>query len=174
MRALVTYGSTMGGTAGLARMIGAELVRHGVAVDIVPADRVRTLYPYDAVIVGGALYGGRWHRDARRFVAGRSGELRTLDVWMFSSGPLGDDVQQPDTPPVSQVAALARRVHARGHATFGGCLPADARGVAARKLARTLAGDWRDPDQVARWAASVARELRALAVSRRQALRSAG
>ncbi|HET6951673.1 MAG TPA: flavodoxin domain-containing protein [Acidimicrobiales bacterium] len=159
MRALVTYGSKMGGTAGLAGMVGEALRRHGVVVDVVAAREAGRPGGYDAVIVGGALYGGRWHRDARRYVTRHRRELRDLPVWLFSSGPLGDDGQKPDIPPVGQVAALARRIGARGHRTFGGCLRDDAPGFIARSMARTLAGDWRDPDDVERWASLIVGEL---------------
>jgi menaquinone-dependent protoporphyrinogen IX oxidase len=68
MRVLVAYGSKHGGTAGLAQMIAEGLCGHGVAADARAAREVWTLEPYTAVIVAGALYNSRWHRDARSFV----------------------------------------------------------------------------------------------------------
>lgn len=157
MRALVTYGSKRGGTAGLAGMLATALRRRGLEVDVTPAADVASLRPYDLVVVGGALYCNRWHRDARRFVRRRSGALRTMPVWLFSSGPVGDDEQVPDIPPTRQVAALARRIGARGHVTFGGTLAPDARGLVAHSLAARMAGDWRDPAAVDRWASEIVR-----------------
>ncbi len=61
--------------------------------------------------------------------------------------------------PTGQVGALARQVGARGHETFGGRLAPDAPGLVARAMARTMAGDWRDPDQVDRWADAIAASL---------------
>ncbi|MEZ5143227.1 MAG: hypothetical protein R2726_12020 [Acidimicrobiales bacterium] len=43
--------------------------------------------------------------------------------------------------------------------TFGGRLPADAKGFPASAMAKDHAGDWRDHDQVQAWAGDVAREL---------------
>lgn len=149
----------MGGTAGLADMVGEELRRRGITADVVPATGVRTLTGYDAVIVGGALYAGRWHGDARRFVTRHARDLRIRPVWLFSSGPLGDDGQKPGIPPVRGVAKLLRRIGACGHETFGGRLSPDARGFMARAMAKTLAGDWRDEEHVDRWVAGIVAEL---------------
>ena len=74
-----------------------------------------------------------------------------VPVWLFSSGPLGDSERPADIPAVRQVDALSRRIGARGHVTFGGCLRPDAPGFIARRMARTLGGDWRDPVAVDRW-----------------------
>jgi menaquinone-dependent protoporphyrinogen oxidase len=161
MRVLVAYGSKMGGTAGLAEMIGASLRDRDVEADVMPATAVKSLDRYDAAIVGGALYAGRWHRDARRFLRQRRTTLRTMPLWLFSSGPLGDDAQDPDIPPVRQVASLARDLGARGHRTFGGRLLPDSPGFMARAMASKLAGDWRAPDQVDCWASEIASTLAA-------------
>jgi menaquinone-dependent protoporphyrinogen oxidase len=161
MRVLVTYGSKMGGTAGLAEMIGDALWRHDVAADVWPVAVVPSLAPYDAVIVGGALYNSRWHRDAQRFVKRHSRELRALPVWLFSSGPLGDAEQHADIPPVRGVARLMGLIGARGHETFGGRLVPDSPGFLAPAMVKTWEGDWRDPDQVERWVAEIVTELTA-------------
>jgi menaquinone-dependent protoporphyrinogen oxidase len=79
---------------------------------------VRDLAGVDAVIVAGALYANRWHRDARRFVRQSGAALRKLPVWLVSSGPLDDSAEQHDIPPTSQVRKLAARVGARGHVTL--------------------------------------------------------
>jgi menaquinone-dependent protoporphyrinogen oxidase len=161
MRALVTYGSKRGGTAELAEMLAGALEARQIETVVMPPNFVDSLDGYDIVIVGGALYANRWHPDARRFVRRHRKELRSRAVWLFSSGPLGDAYQSPDIPPVRQVAALARKVGARGHVTFGGRLEPDASGVVAHSLAATMAGDWRDPAAIDRWAAEIVRELAA-------------
>jgi menaquinone-dependent protoporphyrinogen oxidase len=150
----------MGGTAELAKMVGGALARHGIEVDVRPAAAAPSPRPYDAVIVGGALYAGRWHRDARRYVRRHREELRDVPVWLFSSGPLGDaGLRAGDVEPTGQVRALARQVGARGHETFGGRLLPDPPGLVAHAMARTMAGDWRDRDQVERWADAIVAAL---------------
>jgi menaquinone-dependent protoporphyrinogen oxidase len=159
MKILVTYGSKLGGTHGLAEMVGDALRRHGFDVDVAPAADVATLEPYDAVVVGGALYAGRWHRDAARFVRRHRRRLRDLPVWLFSSGPLDTSAETRDIPPVRQVRALMSAVGADGHETFGGRLEPDARGFMARSMAKRFAGDWRDPRHVTRWTTEIAARL---------------
>jgi menaquinone-dependent protoporphyrinogen oxidase len=142
-------------------MIGEALVEAGCDAVVSPARNVGDLAGFDAVIVAGALYAHRWHRHARRFVRRHTTTLRGLPVWLVSSGPLDDSASTQDIAPTKQVAKLIERVGARGHVTFGGTLAADAKGFPASAMAKTKAGDWRDPEQVRRWVATVAPQLAA-------------
>jgi menaquinone-dependent protoporphyrinogen oxidase len=159
MSILVTYGTKMQGTAGLAEMVAEALRDRGHDVDVLEARRVGDLEGYEAVIVGGALYAFRWHRDARRFVRRHARELRERPTYFFSSGPLDDTASTGEIPPVKGVRSLMDLVHARGHVTFGGRLEADATGFPARAMAKDHAGDWRDADRVRVWADAISTEL---------------
>ena len=161
MRVLVVYGSKRGGTAGLSALMGEALAARGIDVDVRPAKEVRAPEPYDAVIVAGALYATRWHRDARRFVRRNADALRRMPVWLVSSGPLDDTARAGQLPAVPQVAKLMTRVGARGHMTFGGRLTPDPTGFVAKAMAKKLTGDWRDPEQVREFADAVVRDLAA-------------
>lgn len=161
MRVLVTYGSKRGGTAGLAEMLGAALAAQDLHVDVRPATEAMGVEGYDAVIVGGALYMGRWHRDARRFIKRNAKVLQTLPVWLFSSGPLDDSAARDELPPVAQVERVMIWIGARGHRTFGGRLLPDAKGFIASRMAREHSGDWRDPRLVRAWAGEIAEALHA-------------
>ena len=159
MRVLVTYGSTRGGTEQLAAVVADDLRDEGFPVDLLPPRKVRALDEYGAVIVGGALYASRWHKEARRFVRRHARELRQRPTYFFSSGPLDDSAIQAPIPEVKGVHALMRRVNARDHVTFGGRLVPDAKGFPASALAKTKAGDWRDPTQVKAWVHGIAVQL---------------
>jgi menaquinone-dependent protoporphyrinogen oxidase len=163
MSVLVAYGSKRGGTEGLAIMVADALREEGFTAEVAPARSVRRGDGHEAVVVGGALYASRWHRDARRFVKRHARELRTCPTYLFSSGPLDDSATQGQVPPVKGVQALMGKVDARGHVTFGGRLVPDAKGFPASVMAKEKAGDWRDPGQVRSWAHDVAADLRALA-----------
>ncbi|WAC91501.1 flavodoxin domain-containing protein [Mycobacterium sp. Aquia_213] len=154
-RVLVSFGSKRGGTAGLAAMIGDALTEFGCDAVVSPAKDVHDLGGVDAVIVAGALYAYRWHRDARRFVRRNATALRELPVWLVSSGPLDGSAEERDIPPTAQVAKLARRIGARGHVTFGGRLEPDAKGFPASAMAKKNAGDWRSRAHVQSWVATV-------------------
>lgn len=159
MRVLVTYGSTRGGTEQLAAVVADDLRDEGFPVDLLPPRKVRALDEYGAVIVGGALYASRWHKEARRFVRRHARELRGRPTYFFSSGPLDDSASQAPIQEVKGVHALMRRVNARDHVTFGGRLAPDAKGFPASAMAKKKAGDWRDPTQVKAWVHGIAAQL---------------
>jgi menaquinone-dependent protoporphyrinogen oxidase len=159
MRVLVAYGSKRNGTRGLAEMLGLALQDQGSEVTVMPAPGVMDVRPYDAVIIGGALYNNRWHKDARRLVKRHRNALLGRPVWLFSSGPLDDSALATDLPPVPQVTKAMGEVGAEGHMTFGGSLSEDATGFPASAVAKSNAGDWRDQDQVRGWAKRISDDL---------------
>lgn len=159
VRVLVAYGSTRGGTAGLAHMVADAFTRHHVHSDVRRAGDVTDLSGYDAVVVGGALYNGRWHPDAVGFVGRHRTHLRQLPVWFFSSGPLDDSARSGALAPVGQVTALARETEIRGHMTFGGYLERRPAGLMGW-FAWGPEGDFRDPAQVGEWVERIAEDLR--------------
>ncbi|MFD0418694.1 flavodoxin domain-containing protein [Streptomyces sp. NPDC127108] len=157
---LVAYGSTYGSTAELARSVGTALGEAGLEVEVRSAGEVRDLSSYDAVVLGGALYAGRWQRDARRFARRHRRALSGRPLWLFSSGPLDSSASLRDIPPPPSVRRVAHRLGARVHVTFGGCLDERARGRVARMILRSgKGGDFRDFDAVSKWASGVAREV---------------
>lgn len=168
---LVAYGSRNGSTEGIADLIGVALQEEGLAVAVRPAGGVHDLGDYDAVVLGGALYTGHWHQDARRFVRRHADRLMRMPVWLFSSGPLDSSTDERDVPPVSQAAAAARRLRARGHVTFGGRLGDSPRGFAARAMVRNgRGGDFRNAERIAAWARTIAADLRTVGADRRVAV----
>lgn len=158
-RVLVTHGSKYGSTADIAQWIGDGLRAAGLLVDVVPARQVESLEHYDAVVLGGALYAGRWHRDARSFARRFEAELRGRAVWLFSSGPLDASADLGEIPPVPGVAKVMAATGARAHVTFGGRLVSDTRGMVARRLAKKFAGDYRNEGVIRVWAHDIARSL---------------
>ncbi|EPH46492.1 flavodoxin domain-containing protein [Streptomyces aurantiacus] len=157
---LVAYGSTYGSTAELARAVGAVLGGAGLATEVRAAGEVRDVSAYDAVVLGGALYAGRWQRDARRFARRHRRALSRRPLWLFSSGPLDSSASQRDLPPSPSVRRVARRLDARGHVTFGGRLDERARGRIARMIVQSgKGGDFRDFEAVSAWADGIASEL---------------
>lgn len=116
--------------------------------------------PYDAVVVGGGLYAGRRHRDARRFVRRFRGELRVRPVAFFSSGPLDASAQKREIPPAPGVRRAVRGLDVTEHVTFGGCLQQGARGwIAGMVLRSGKGGDFRDFRAIESWAAGLVEEF---------------
>ena len=160
---LVAYASRRGGTAEMAQWIGDQLVRRGHPVSVARAADVHSLEDVDAVVLGSCVYLSRWDRRALRFAARFEGELRARPLWLFSTGPLDDSAARGEASAPTKADALALRLRAREHVVLGGRLEADARGLAARALARSMSGDWRDADVVRAFADRIADELDQLA-----------
>ncbi len=159
MRVLVTWGSKRGGTEGIARAIAETLAARGHDVTAVRAEHAPGPDGFEAVVIGGALYANRWHRAARRYANRHAARLTRVPVWLFSSGPLDDSAARGAIAPTNQVAAIAERLGAREHVTFGGRLARHAKGFPAAAMAKTRSGDWRDLPRVQVWANGVADAL---------------
>lgn len=56
---------------------------------MLPADRVSDVSPYKAVVLGSAVYIGRWRKQAAKFLKTNEKVLAEQLVWLFSSGPTG-------------------------------------------------------------------------------------
>ncbi|MGW1892516.1 flavodoxin domain-containing protein [Streptomyces sp. NPDC002004] len=159
---LVAYASKYGSTAEIARSIGEVLGRTGVVADVLPAGGVPDVAPYDGVVLGGAVYAGRWHKDARHFVHRNRRTLVHRPVWLFGSGPLDVSALEERPPVPPGIRRVANRLDARDCITFGGRLTPDADGLVARLIADSgNAGDFRDFTRIESWAERIAEELAA-------------
>jgi menaquinone-dependent protoporphyrinogen oxidase len=160
-RVLVAYGSKMGSTAEIAEAIGRELRKQGLRADVLPATSVRDVRSYEFVVIGSAIYGGRWRRECQRLLERHQLQLMRRHVWLFQSGlsVVSPGPYKDPTPPV--VRRLAAVVGANIPVTFPGRLTREsARGLIPRLMARQpLAGDHRDWERIRRWAADIAQQV---------------
>jgi menaquinone-dependent protoporphyrinogen oxidase len=162
VRILVSTASKHASTGQIATRI-AEALRAGLpgdaVVDVVPAAEVGDVTSYDAVVLGSAVYMGRWLEDARRVAAGLATQP-PQPVWLFSSGPIGD-LAKPDEEP-AEVGGIAEATHARGHRLFAGRLDRHRLGFGEKAVVMALRvtdGDFRDWDAIDTWGAQIAGEL---------------
>ncbi|MFI5042859.1 MAG: flavodoxin domain-containing protein, partial [Acidimicrobiales bacterium] len=65
---LIAVSSKHGSTREIAESIATTVRQAGIEVEVVDAEHVESVAPYDAVIVGSALYFGRWRGPARELV----------------------------------------------------------------------------------------------------------
>lgn len=170
MKVLVAYASKRGSTAEIAEAVAAALAESGLEVDCDEAAGVKSLEPYDAVVLGSAVYIKRWRGDSRRFLRRHRRALAKLPFWVFSSGPVGDPAEdRPEWTEPPKIVAAAERLGARGHVVFGGRLPADPKGKIERAMVIGVPAEFRDRrdwDEIRAWAKTVARELSAAAPQR--------
>lgn len=156
--ALIVVASKHGGTQGIAEVIADELQSQAVAVDLRDVDDDPMVQEYDLVIIGSAVYMGSWLPDAWRFVERHHTKLANMPVWLFSSGPLGEDDPQPTGDP-AHLDDLMAKTGARGHQIFAGKLDISRLGMGERfvvKLVKAPAGDFRDWEAIRGWAREVA------------------
>lgn len=85
---LIAYATKHGSTREVAEQIGDVLREHGCRVEVRPAADVKDLAGFDGVVLGGSLYMGRWHADARRFLKHYRSQLATMPLAVFALGPL--------------------------------------------------------------------------------------
>ncbi|GAA3162306.1 flavodoxin domain-containing protein [Blastococcus jejuensis] len=160
-RVLVAVASRHGGTAGIAADLAAALGgAPGVSAVVVPVAQQPDPASFDAVVLGSAIYAGRWLEPAREYAATHAAQLRLRPVWLFSSGPIGEPPYPPDEP--HDVAPLTALTGARGHRTFPGRLDPTRLSFGERAMAtamRAPVGDFRDPAAARAWAAALAVEI---------------
>jgi menaquinone-dependent protoporphyrinogen oxidase len=167
-RILVAYASRHDATAEIAAAIAGELASAGCSVDLGEARDVASVAAVDAVVVGSALYLGRWDEAALQLLRRERAALATIPTWLFSSGPVGvgtatarpERLPQPD-----EVAALAVEIGARA-TTFGGRVEPGAEAFDLQIMANAgLAGDWRDFERIRAWARGIAADALARAAA---------
>ncbi len=156
---LVASASKHGATDEIARAIGGVLLAHGLSVDVKSMEDVDTAFPYEAYVLGSAVYMGSWLRSAERFVDLHADLIRTRPTWLFSSGPIG---RPHDAASEFDASDLVTETDARDHHLFGGRLAKEQLALTERALAgllRVPEGDDREWDAVVAWATAIARSL---------------
>jgi menaquinone-dependent protoporphyrinogen oxidase len=126
MLVLVAYASKHGATKGIAERIGERLEAAGAQVEVRSVTDGIDVAKYDAIVLGSALYMFQWMGEARAFAARASEAVAGKPVWLFSSGPIGEDKVDKDGRDVLEVAGpkeldkLRLVLGARDHKVFWG------------------------------------------------------
>lgn len=160
MNVLVAAASKHGATAEMARFIGQTIIDTGLDVTVASPDEVESIDGYEAIVLGSAVYTGRWLKPAKTlamFVPPR--QPRPL-VWLFSSGPVGDPPKPDDDPvDIAELVALTAPVE---HRIFAGKIDKAVLGFGERAIVSALrvpTGDYRDWQEIRTWAAGIADTL---------------
>lgn len=165
-RILVAYASKYGSTIEIAQKIGEVLTEAGLQVNVLPVEKVTDVTPFDAVVLGSAVYAGSWRKEAVTFLEDYKMLLAKIPVWLFSSGPMGEGdpvtlVQGWHFPSAQQ--AIADRIHARDIALFHGAIDVAKLNYVERQIVKEFqpaVGDFRDWEAITNWAISIAVSLR--------------
>jgi menaquinone-dependent protoporphyrinogen oxidase len=165
-KVLVAYASKHGATAEIAEKMGQVLSEAGLATEVQPADRVTDLTPYSAVILGSAMYIGRWQKEASNFLKDNEKALAERPLWIFSSGPTGegDPVELSDGWIFPKgLQAIADRIKPREITIFHGSVDMDKLGFLEKRMikgVKAAVGDFRDWEAITAWAQGIAEALK--------------
>jgi menaquinone-dependent protoporphyrinogen oxidase len=146
---LVVYATKHGSTREVAEAISVTLRERGAEVELRPARDVREpIGGRDLIVLGAALYSGRWHNDAHRFLKRHRKEL-SVPVAVFGMGPRDPSEEAWQRSRAQLDRALAKHDWLRpvAVAVFGGVDPPKREGGPRRDL--------RDWDAVRAWASQV-------------------
>ncbi len=154
-KVLVAAASRHGATYELAQAIGSVIAAQGLSVDVRHLEEVTNPAAYNALVLGSAVYMGRWTKEATGFLEQHERAIVTRPTWLFSSGPIGG-VGEFEADP------LVVATGAREHHLFGGRLVKGFLGRRERLVAGVLRapeGDYRDWAVVTAWATAIARTI---------------
>jgi menaquinone-dependent protoporphyrinogen oxidase len=163
---LVAYATKYGATAEIAEKIGQVLRQAGLRTDVLPADRVSDLSPYKGVVLGSAVYIGRWRKEATKFLKANEKVLAEQLVWLFSSGPTGEGnpvelMNGWHFPKALQ--PIADRIQPRDIAVFHGALNTKKLNFIEKWMIKNVkapVGDFRDWEAITSWATAIADVLK--------------
>jgi menaquinone-dependent protoporphyrinogen oxidase len=152
---LVAYATKHGSTREVAEWVAETLRAHGLRTETAAAADVNTLEPYDGVVLGGALYMGRLHADARSFLRRHRLDLGRLSCAIFALGPGTSDEADLARSRSQLHSALAKvpEVKPIALAVFGGVVVPERLHFPFNRMP---ASDARDRSAVEGWAATVA------------------
>lgn len=164
---LVIHATQMGSTAEIANAVAETLTARGVTCVTLSAEAAPAPERFDAVVLGSAIYMGHWLPRAIEYLRDHRAALTRRQVFLFQSGPCGEDAESAQTKVPSRVVRLARAIGCQPPVTFGGVLEMRrATGLLSRWMADgPFAGDYRDWGRVSAWADLVADRLDAPAAA---------
>jgi menaquinone-dependent protoporphyrinogen oxidase len=152
---LVAYATKKGSTREVAEAIARTLGGEGLAVSTRPAAEVRDVSDFRGVVLGGALYMGRWHPEARRFLRRHRQALAELPFAVFGMGPLTSEEHDlaGSRAQLDRALGSVPELEPVALAVFGGVLDPTKQHF---PFSRMKASDARDWEEIHAWALEVA------------------
>lgn len=161
MKILVSTAGRYGATDSLGQEMARVFQHGGADVDVCAPDSVVDVSRYDALVIGSAVYSGRWTQAVNELVA-RVSRTTHPPVWLFSCGPLhSSDRPVNDT---SDAAHAVSVLDASAHRSFPGKLDVEQLSAGERRVfahSGAAAGDFRDWVLVCGWAREILASLTA-------------
>lgn len=166
---LVTYASKHGSTEEIALRIANRLQLHSdFSVDISPIHAAKHIEEYDALVIGSAIYMGKWLPEVTTFLIENTHLLSQRNVWLFASGPTekranNAAVKKADVP--EEIRFDVKHINPRDIVEFYGRLDPSQLSFLEKVVVRIVgaeAADYRDWENIDLWADGIAANLKAL------------
>jgi menaquinone-dependent protoporphyrinogen oxidase len=166
---LIVYASKHGSTEQVARGIGEKLRGLGFTTTIEPAREVEDLIGFRAVLLGGSIYMGRWHHDAKAFLRRHRSALEHVPFAVFALGPGKDTPKDFEASRHQLEHALEKtpELEPRAVAVFGGVIDPERLRFPLNHMPKIDLRDW---DEIRIWAARLPAELELEAVEHHREL----
>jgi menaquinone-dependent protoporphyrinogen oxidase len=170
-KVLVAHASRHGSTAEIADRIASRLSQAGLDAVAKDVEAVEDAGVYDAYVIGGAAYLYHWLKPATRFVRCNQALLTRRPVWLFASGPIGDETVDDEGNDLLEISRpkefdeLHDLLEPREEKVFFGKWDPEAPPVGlAERMMKLLpagrdalpSGDFRDWPQIDAWADEIA------------------
>jgi menaquinone-dependent protoporphyrinogen oxidase len=158
-RVLVAYASKYGSTGGVADAIGKELCSKDMATDVVLIKNANNISSYQGVIIGSAIYMGKWMSEAVDFVKKNKDILHKVPVAYFLvCMTLSQPTEKNRAEVLSYMDPILKAVpeiRPVGIGTFAGALDYNNLSWINKKILKskgTPEGDFRNWEDIRTWA----------------------
>ena len=158
-RVLVTYASKYGSTGGVADAIGKELCGKGLAADVALIRNAGDLSLYQGIVIGSAIYTGKWMPEATDFVKKNRDVLGRIPVAYFLVCiTLAQPTEENRAKVLSYMEPIMKAVpeiRPLGIGTFAGALDYNKLSWLNKRILKAKGapeGDFRDWNSIRTWA----------------------
>jgi menaquinone-dependent protoporphyrinogen oxidase len=166
---LIAYASKRGSTEQVARGIGEALRGLGYTTKVEVARDVKDVEGYRAVVLGGSIYFGKWHSDARGFLKRHHTALASLPFAVFALGP-GKATEEDFASSRQQFDHALEKldgIEPRAVMVFGGAVDPEKLHFPFNRMPKTDIRDW---PEIRAWAQALPADLDLEAAPSREAV----
>lgn len=157
-KVLITYASKYGSTGGVANAIGKELCSNDLSADVVLIKNAGNLSSYQGVVIGSAIYMGKWMAEALDYVEENKDTLSKVPVAYFlvcmTLATPTEDNRAKVLSYMDPVLKAVPEIKPVGIGTFAGALDYNNLSWLNKKILKskeTPEGDFRDWNAIRAW-----------------------
>lgn len=164
-KVLVVYSTLSGCTTTIAKRIGVDFIAYGVRPFVAMVEEAPHIDPdVDAVVFGSGMRMGKFHKDAREWLAANVDAVAARPLALFSVGlrpatPQNGQVAQAERDLDDAVSSIGRPIHPVSSVVLPGWKRSEGFSTMEKLALRVYPledGDYRDWDKVDAWVRQIA------------------